>query len=155
MESTVTIAISVVLPVSKVEQLLKYLETLDTPETSSDDADAAPASVQGPQDLVEMLASQNKLGYLLDEQLQLRKLVSFISEKNGTLYNPDLAEELGIRTPLTSIYLGQITKKLRFVGVDAEKWYTKHRTSRGTLIRVRPDVLELFRDAVEQWQASG
>lgn len=67
---------------------------------------------------------------------------------NGTFYNKDLATELGVDTPLTSIYLGHLTRKLRNAGVVAENWYSKHRTANGTLLSVREDVIEKFREAV-------
>jgi hypothetical protein len=57
--------------------------------------------------------------------------------KNGTFANKDLAEVLGVDTPLTSIYLGHLTRKLSKTGVDAANWYTKTQAANGTLLTVR------------------
>jgi len=76
--------------------------------------------------------------------------VSFAVEHNGTFYNRDLAEELGTDTPLTSIYLGHLTRKLTKTGIDGVNWYTKHRTENGTLLTVREDVLGKFRETIKK-----
>ena len=82
-----------------------------------------------------------------------RKIMKFVVDHHGQFYNADLAIELGVDTPLTCFPLGRITRKLRKVGVkvegaQGENWYTKHRTTNGTLLNVRPDVLEKFREAL-------
>jgi len=142
-----TVTISVTLPVSKAERLLSYVQELE-----SDDPASLDTTVVSPQDepiqAILEIKDHTKLAYLLDDQL--RKLVSFAIEHNGTFYNKNLAEELGIDTPLTSIYLGHLTRKLSKTGVNALNWYTKQRTANGTLLIVREDVLEMFREAVKK-----
>jgi hypothetical protein len=82
-----------------------------------------------------------------------RKIMKFADERNGQFLNADLATELGVDTPLTCFPLGRITRKLQKAGVNVEgaqgeNWYTKHKTTHGTLLSVRPDVLEKFREAL-------
>ena len=84
-----------------------------------------------------------------------RKIMKFADERNGQFLNADLATELGVDTPLTCFPLGRITRKLQKSGVNVEgaqgeNWYTKHKTTRGTLLSVRPDVLEKFREALQE-----
>ena len=155
MEQTVTI--SVTLPISKAELLLIFVQDLRRHDAASRDAAVVPqhdepfqAVEPAPHNVPSFTPTitPHALSYLLDNQL--RKLVSFAVEHNGTFYNKDLAEILGVDTPLTSIYLGHLTRKLSKTGVDAANWYTKHRTANGTLLTVREDVLEKFREAIKQ-----
>ncbi len=140
MEQTVTICVTV--PLSKAQPLLDLVQSLDTNKDLSAEVPQSSESVP----VTFQTGSRAKLAYLLDDPL--RKVVSFAVKHKGTFYNKDLATELEIDTPLTSIYLGHLTKKLRHTGIDAKNWYAKHRTSSGTLLTVREDVLAKFRDAI-------
>jgi hypothetical protein len=143
MEKTVTL--SVTLPISKTKWFLTLVKQIEDDDAPSAEPPAVPEprlSSDGLTFVIEPLT----LAHLLDDQL--RKLVSFAVEHNGTFYNKDLAEELEIDTPLTSIYLGHLTRKLTKTGIASANWYTKHRTQNGTLLRVREDVLEKFRKAI-------
>jgi hypothetical protein len=91
-------------------------------------------------------AARPSLRELLDEKS--RKLIEFVRTNNGRFLNRDLAVELGVDTPLTSIHLGHLTRKLQKVGVDGKNWYSKHRTTDGTLLTVRDDVMEKFAEAM-------
>jgi hypothetical protein len=83
------------------------------------------------------------------------KLVRFVVENGQEFFNDQLAKELEFDNPAyTSSVLGKITGKLRRVGVKAEghrhmNWYTTHKEQGRTLLRIRPDVLEFFREALE------
>jgi hypothetical protein len=142
MEPNITLSLTLSIP--KAEQVLAFLQKVEN--------DSLPAS--GTTDTQEVSAvkleagSRNKLAYLLDDKLH--KVIRFAVTHNGTFYNKDLAIELGVDTPLTSIYLGHLTRKLRNTGLDAKDWYTKHRTARGTVLTVRDDVMEEFREAARQ-----
>ena len=93
---------------------------------------------------------QPGLGMHLDGKLQ--SMVQFIVSKDGRFFNDELAKLLQIDDPLTSLYLGQLTKKLRKIGARADgfrgaaNWYTKRRSSGRTLLTVRPDVLEIMKE---------
>ena len=83
-----------------------------------------------------------------------KKLARFLVAKQGHFYNHELAKEMGVIDRLTSTPLGHLTRKLRKVGVSAEghtrnNWYTTNRVSGRTLVNVRPDVLEVLRQAVK------
>jgi len=84
-----------------------------------------------------------------------RRIMKFAVDHDGQFYNADLATELGVDTPLTCFPLGRITRKLQKVGVKVDgalgdNWYSKHRTTRGTLLSVRADVLERFREVLHE-----
>jgi len=91
----------------------------------------------------------NSLAALLDEKT--RAIVDFIVSRNGQFFNDELAALLEIDDQLTSLYLGQLTKKLRKIGTQADgfrgaaNWYSKRRSSGRTLLTVRPDVLEIMK----------
>ena len=142
MEQTVTISVTV--PLSKAQPLLDLVRKLETDEVLSAEVPVFSESIPGTLEI----GSRTNLAYLLDGPLW--KVVSFAVEHKGTFYNKDLAKELRIDTPLTSIYLGHLTKKLRHTGIDSKNWYAKHRTSNGTLLTVREDVLAMFRDAIRK-----
>jgi hypothetical protein len=94
-----------------------------------------------------------ELRYLLHGNSE--QMVHFIVSHAGRFFNDELASELKVDPPqLTSIHLGQLTRALRKVGVRAEgfrgsNWYTTRRLSGRTLITVRADVLEIFKEAIQ------
>lgn len=98
--------------------------------------------------------SARELAFLLNGRTE--RLVRFIASNKGELYNDDLAHELGFENAAyTSSLLGKVTGKLRRVGIRAEgrngmNWYSSRRTGGRTLLRVRPDVLKLLKDAVKE-----
>ena len=87
-----------------------------------------------------------ELGFLLHGRTE--KLVRFFVENDGEIYNDQLARKLGVGDPTTSAILGKVTQKLRTVGVDAQLWYRKNRMQGRTFLRLRPDVLQLFRESL-------
>ena len=83
------------------------------------------------------------------------RIVRFIVQKSGKFYNDELAGELEVDDPQTSVFLGHLTRKLRKTGVRAEgfrgtNWYSKIRSSGRTLISVRSDVLVTLTKALEK-----
>jgi hypothetical protein len=136
------ITISLTLSLRQAVQLLAFaqgLEPDDSLTSTGHEGKATPKHLE--------IGSRNKLEYLLDDQL--RKLVTFAVSQNGTFLNKDLAKELGVATPLTSIYLGHLTRKLRNSGIDPKNWYAKHKTQNGTLLTVRDDVMDKFRETAQ------
>jgi hypothetical protein len=160
MEQNITISLS--LPISEACRVLNYLKNFttlteapegETPENRPSDSDTQVSSSAPPPSApihfqpVFLSSIRPELRQLLDEQLL--RLLRFVLRHDGSFYNRDLALELGVDTPLTSIYLGHLTRKLQKVGVDGKNWYQKHRTTSGTLLTVRDDVMKKFAETIE------
>jgi ABC-type transporter Mla subunit MlaD len=110
-------------------------------------ADSEPSAAPAAQSFAKEFA------LLLNHRIE--QLVRFIAAKGGELYNDDLARELGFKnSAYTSSLLGKITQKLRRIGMQAEgrngvNWYRKDRVKGRSFLRVRPEVVELFREAIK------
>jgi hypothetical protein len=97
-------------------------------------------------------ATARELRLLLNGRTE--SLVRFLVERGGEVNNSELAKELNFDNPAyTSSVLGKITGKLRRAGVQAEgrdgiNWYKTQRVNSETLLRVRSDVLSLFKRAL-------
>ncbi len=157
MEPTITLRFT--LPVSDAEKVLTYVRSLGQGSSAVTVAgqamDVTLPSVDPPEVLsfepVFKSNERRELRYLLDDRLT--RVLRFIVNRGGNFYNDELAGELGIPDAETSNPLGHITRKLRKTGVDAggfrgHNWYSKMRSSGRTLIKVREDVLNIFRRAL-------
>jgi hypothetical protein len=115
-----------------------------------------PTSGQEP---IQFSASEARLREFAALTVQLRRLVEFVVKSEGEFRNDELAAELGLESPAaTSTFLAKITQRLRRAGIEANRsegnnWYTKRRVSDTTVLCVRPDVLEFFKEALhtESW----
>jgi len=164
MEAIVSLSFS--LPVSQAERVVAFVKSLGPSENefatsshglSSEAGEAADKVVRhsdlGPAvELVLQRQERQELRYFLDPRLE--EVVRFIVKSGGKFYNDELAAELGVEIPLTSTFLGHLTRKLRKTGVKAEgfrgtNWYSKVRSSGRTLIIVRSDVLIVLTKALE------
>src|SRR5215467_6090759 len=149
MEPAITITFT--LPARNAQQVLEFVRTLQDEvttaskvETESQDNSTNP-NIQ--------VIRFNVLASLLDAKQ--KTIVEFIVAKEGRFFNDELAGLLQVDDPaLTSIYLGQITRKLRKVGTRADgfrgatNWYAKRREAGRTLLVVRPDVLDAMKEAI-------
>src|ERR1700676_1463987 len=84
----------------------------------------------------------------------LRKVVEFVITKEGKFFNDELADLLGLEPARTGPFLGKITQKLRKAGTQADgfqgkNWYEARRIAKRTLIFVRTDVMEFFKDVMK------
>lgn len=154
------INLSFTLPVGLAEQVLAFVKSLSSSQdepsllveaSGNARADAPPQGTAFRFEPVPLV--RQELRHLLDERLT--RIVRFIIEKGGKFYNDELATELGVDDPQTSIFLGHLTRKLRKTGVSAEgfrgtNWYSKIRSSGRTLISVRSDVLVTLSKALEK-----
>jgi len=153
------IGLSFTLPVAQAEKVIAFVKSLGSSENSGGYETIGPEGTETPStesatssfEPVPRHLERQELRYLLDERLE--RIVRFIVLKEGRFFNDELAQELGIDDPQTSVYLGHLTRKLRKAGVRAEgfrgaNWYSKIRTSGRTLINVRSDVLLVFRNSL-------
>ena len=153
------ISLSFTLPVAQAEKVIAFVKSLGPSENSGgyetiqlEGTETASTENTAPRfEPVPRHLECQELRYLLDEKLE--HIVRFIVQKEGRFFNDELAQELGIDDPQTSVYLGHLTRKLRKTGVRAEgfrgaNWYSKIRTSGRTLITVRSDVLLVLRKSL-------
>jgi len=160
-----SINLSFTLPVSQAEKVLAFVKSLSPNEHSSrppigdfansseeeQDPDAAP---NDPLRFEPVYSHQRQeLRYLLDQRLE--HVVRFIVQREGKFYNHELASELGVDDPQTSVFLGHLTRKLRKTGLSAEgfrgtNWYSKVRSSGRTLLSVRSDALVTLTKALDK-----
>lgn len=148
METMVTLSFA--LPASIAQEVLAFVRDRTSKAATLEPMPQAPHS-EAESSVVEFPVGPRLLPDLIDGKL--KAAVELIVSKRGQFYNDELANELGVDLPLTSIYLGQLTKKLRKFGAKAdgvrgENWYIKRRMSGRTLLVVRPEVLKLMREAV-------
>lgn len=141
-----TVTLTLTLPLGLAQQVL---ELVNAPNQSS--ADMAAGAATG--ETEENATRFDPLGALLDGRL--KAVVEFIVSRDGVFFNDELAKHLEIDDPLTSLFLGHLTKKLRKAGIKADghragsaNWYTKNRSSGRTRLVVRPDVLEVMKQAL-------
>jgi hypothetical protein len=159
METKVTISINVAAPDAKevLDFIMSHANFADFDlRVSSSAGDAVPPVSPGGRaedsnSNYLVTTAPNSLRHFLRDTDQ--KVVKFVVDHDGEFLNADLAKKLGVDTPLTCFPLGRITRKLQKVGVKVEgargeNWYTKHKTTRGTLLKVRADVLAKFREAL-------
>ncbi|PYX75234.1 MAG: hypothetical protein DMG72_07850 [Acidobacteria bacterium] len=160
-----SVNLSFTLPVSEAEKVLAFVKGVNPKEPSSrsvlkgvangnEEEKRSDGSPDAPLHFEPVFLQQKRqeLRYLLDQRLE--QMIQFIVQRGGKFYNDELASELGVDDPQTSIFLGHLTRKLRKAGVSAEgfrgtNWYSKIRSSGRTLISVRSDVLVTLRKALE------
>src|SRR5437660_8655803 len=119
------ICVTLTLPITQAEKVLEFVKSLSQREHVPDlrlgntkqenEAEGADIAV-APEMLLRFKPGQ-ELRYLLDKQLE--QLVRFTVQKEGKFYNDELAENMGIDDPRTSVFLGHLTRKLRKVGMNA------------------------------------
>jgi hypothetical protein len=162
-----TASLTLQLTPTQVTQILRMLAKDDPAARTPQDQDTdgrideaavdAPTiefSVEGGAPIIRRWTPAQQFRQLLSGSTE--KLVRFVLAHGPEFLNDELAKELEFDNPAyTSSVLGKVTKKLRRVGVRAEghrhtNWYTTHRISGKTLLRIRPDVLALFSEALAE-----
>src|SRR5437870_4947721 len=131
------VELNLTLPRRTARALLEFLESVQAP------------GVENPP-LIELTTPQADLALLTRGEKPGLVVETFV-KNNGVLFNRDLATALGTesRPQLTFRPLATITLRLRKMGVPDQAWYKKERIDGKTLLRLRPDVADLFKRAAQ------
>ena len=137
------VSLTLQLTLEEARSVLEYLGTLRT------SPQPVPGVTKAPQ-LVDFLTGPKPtdLRYLLNGRT--KALAAFFVEKGGECFNWELAKHLRLDDPTTSAILGKVTSKLKKVGIDTTRWYAKFRRDQKTYLKLRGDVLELFRQLLAE-----
>src|SRR5437870_3011953 len=133
------IGLNLNLPLSTAKAVLGFLEKLEAP-------------VVPVQRAIDLAESRGDVAARLMHGDKAAALVREFVRQEGVLLNKELATALGIgsKPQLTFKALATITLRLRKIGVDDSDWYTRDRVNGGTRLRLRPDVLALFKRAADE-----
>jgi len=131
------IKLNLKLPLRTAKALLEFLESFESPQIATSPS-------------MQVTTEQTALELLTRGEKPALVVKTFVKH-NGVLFNSDLANALDTasKPQLTFRPLATITLRLRKMGVPDQDWYTKERIDGKTLLRLRPDLGELFKRAAQ------